>query len=612
MRCRWARQFLFLFLTTSTMFAVVGISISPRRAPVTLRQTQQFRATIVNTTNTGATWYVDGVHGGNTTIGTISTSGVYTSPAAAGRHTVTTRSNADVTKSASATVWVTNYPGMFTYHGDRFRSGLNAQELALSPSTVNKATFGKLFSRAVDGQIYGQPLHVANLNVSGVVRNVVYVATQHDSVYAFDADGRTTTPLWKRSLINPAAGITTMGKPASALIAPEIGITSTPVIDSAAGLMYVLAVTVESGRIVHRLHALSLTTGAEKLGGPVAIAGSSGGRTFDSSRHLQRPALLLVSGVVYVAFGSQGDALPYQGWLFGYTANSTGILHRAVAFCASPTSAAAIWMSGGGPAADSAGNIYVITWNGAYNLPAGGADTGDTFLKLAWVNGVFRIVDYFTPHNHQQLDTADWDLGSGGPYIPPTQSGAAPQLLIGGGKEAKIYVVNRQNMGKVNATADAVVQTITLGRPVPSNGIFFTPAGWNGWVYFGAYNDAIKAYRFSSGLLSSTALTQTFKIFSYPGVNPMVSANGTTGGIVWALDNSTYAGGSPGGAVNGKGPAVLHAYNASDLTAELWNSSQSGTRDTAGTAIKYVSPTIANGRVYVPGASTLTVYGLLP
>jgi hypothetical protein len=270
-------------------------------------------------------------------------------------------------------------------------------------------------------------------------------------------------------------------------------------------------------------------------------------------------------------------------------------------------------MSGGGPAADTAGNIYVITGNGAYSLPSGGADAGDTILKLAWVNGVFRIVDYFTPFNHAQLDSEDWDLGSGGPYIPPTQSGAAaPQLLIAGGKEAKMYVVNRQNMGKVGSTSDHVVQTITLGRPVPSNGVFFTPAGWNGWVYFGAYNDALKAYRFSNGLLSSAPLTQTFATFSYPGANPMVSANGTTGGIVWVLDNSAFAGGSPRGTVNAAGPAILHAYNANDLTAEVWNSSQSGTRDTAGTAIKYVSPTIANGRVYVGGASLLTVYGLLP
>jgi hypothetical protein len=591
--------------------AAVTVTVKPTRAPLTLKQKQQFTATVAGTTNTGVTWSVDNVSGGNSTVGTITTGGLYTPPAGGGTHTVRARSKANTSVIATATVWVTKYPGMFTYHGEQFRSGLNSQELALTPSRVNTTTFKRLFTRAVDGQIYAQPLHVANVLMGSTYRNLVIVATEHDSVYAFDADGKTSTYLWKKSFLG--TGITTLGKTSNSLIAPEIGITGTPVIDKASNTIYVAAVTVVNGTITHKIHALSLTSGTEKYGGPVTVSGSYGGVTFAPSRHLQRPALLLVNGNVIVTYGSHGDALPYQGWVFAYSA-SGGTLHRVAAFNAAPTAngAAALWNSGGGPAADTSGNIFVVTGNGDFDLNTGGPNAGNTFLKLTLSNGAFHIVDWYTPDNWAALNDVDWDLGSGGPMIAPTQSGAAaPSLILCGGKDGKIYVINRSNMGHFSASADKAVQKLAIGSPVPTNGNFFTPANWNGNVYFGGMKEPMMAYRFVNGRLPNTPNSQTTNSFGYPGTTPTVSANGTTNGIVWALDNSQYIGGTPGGAVHTPGPAVLHAYRADNLATELWNSAKTGT-DTAGTAIKFAVPTVANGHVYVGGSKQLTVYGVTP
>lgn len=583
-----------------------SVTITPTRAPLTITEPQQFTATV--TGNGAVTWLVDNVTGGNSTVGTISSSGLYTPPSTAGTHTVTAQLTLTPGTSASATVWVTDYPGMFTYHADKYRSGVNYQELAISASTLNTNSFGKLFALPVDGQVYSQPLYVANLAFGSVYHNVVYVATEHDGVYAFDADNQ-GTPLWYTSFINPKNGITTRPQPPKGLISPEMGITSTPAIDLAGNTIYVAAVTVEQGMVKHRLHALDLLTGAEKFGGPVQIAGSYSGATFDSSRQLQRPALLFLNGVVYVAFGSMGDALPYQGWIFGYTV-SNGTLQQSAVLCTAPTgNQAAIWMSGGGPAADDAGNIYVATGNGPFNLDQGGKDAGETVLKL---NGSLQIVDYYTPSNWNSLNGPDWDLGSAGIMLPPFQAGAlVPNLIVVGGKDALMYLINRDNLGKYNANNDPAVQKIALGSPEPTNGNWFTPAAWQSWMYFGAANDSLKQYQFSSGLLSGSPTSQSAAKFNYPGTTPMISANGTSG-IVWALDNSAYFGGTPNGGVNTPGPAILHAYKADDLTTELYNSTQAGSRDITGVAIKFTAPTIANGHVYIGGAGQVTVYGVLP
>ncbi len=616
----------FLLLTVvcfcAEAFAAVTVTVHPARAPLTLTEPQQFTATVLNTTNHSVIWAVDGITGGNSTVGTISTSGFYRPPARRSIHKITAKSVAQPSAIGSATVWVTDYPGMFTYHADRFRSGVNLQEFALTSATVKPSTFGKLFSRAVDGQMYAQPLHVANLTIAGAKHNVVYVATEHSSVYAFDADGKTTAPFWKRSFINPAAGVTTIAKPANALISPEISISSTPVIDPSTGTLYVAISTSESGNIVHRLHALSLTTGAEKFGGPIVIQGSvpgtypalavNGRLPFVPKQHLQRPALLLLNGNVYIAYGSNGDKLPYNGWLFAYSAQGTGVLHQVAIFCTSPDQgASAIWQSGDGPAADPSGNIYLATGNGAFDLNSGGRDAGNTVLKLALQSGALVRLDYFTPFNTADLTTNDLDLGAGGPILPATQAGAAaPNLVLVGGKDGKIYSINRDNMGKFNSTTNNDVQTLTLGNPEPTNGLFATPAALGSSIYFGEVNEPLGLFTFSNGLLSTAPTAQTSTVFLYPGTSPMISTNGSSS-IVWTLDLHAYVGGTPSGGINTAGPAVLHAYAGSTLQ-ELYNSTQAGTRDQAGKALKFTSPTIANGHVYVGAANELDVYGLLP
>jgi len=613
----------FTFGLSLSAYGAVTVSVHPVRVSLTLTQSQQFTATVANTANHSVLWAVDGIVGGNSTVGTISTAGLYHPPAVRGTHKITAKSVASPSVAASVTVWVTDYPGMLTYHADRFRSGVNLQELALSASTVKSSIFGKLFSRAVDGQIYAQPLYVANLTIAGAKHNVVYVATQHSSVYAFDADGKITAPFWKRSFINPAAGITTIPKPANALIAPEISISSTPVIDGTTQTIYVSVSTRESGKIVHRLHALSLTTGAEKFGGPIVIQGSvpgtypplvqNGRVAFDSPQQLQRPALLLLNGNVYIAYGSNGDVLPYNGWLFAYSAQGTGTLHQVAIFCTSPDKgASAIWQSGNGPSADNSNNIYVATGNGPFDLNTGGRDAGNTVLKLALQSGALVRLDYFTPFNQATLTADDRDLGAGGPIIPSTQTGAAaPSLVIVGGKDGNIYSINRSNMGKFNPATNDDVQTIPLGHPEPTNGLFATPAAWKNLIYFGEINKPLELFTFASGLLSTAPTAATSTVFGYPGTSPMISNNGTGNAIVWTLDLSHYAGGTPSGGVNTPGPAVLHAYSATTLQ-ELYNSTQAGTRDKAGNALKFTSPTIANGHVYVGTAKELDVYGMLP
>jgi hypothetical protein len=603
-------------------FAAVGVTVHPARAPLTLTEPQQFTATVINTTNHGVIWAVDGITGGNSTVGTISSSGLYHPPAKRGTHKITAKSVVQSTAVGSATVWVTDYPGMFTYHADKFRSGVNLQEFALTSATVKSSTFGKLFSRSVDGQIYAQPLYVANLTIAGAKHNVVYVATEHSSVYAFDADGRSSTPFWHRSFINSSAGVTTIAKPSNALIAPEISISSTPVIDTSTSTLYVSVSTSENGAIVHRLHALSLTTGAEKFGGPIKIQGSVAGTypalavngrvPFVPKQHLQRPALLLLNGNVYIAYGSNGDALPYNGWLFAYSAAGTGVLHQVAVFCTSPDKgASAIWQSGDGPAADSSGNIYLATGNGAFDLNTGGRDAGNTVLKLALQSGALVRLDYFTPSNTAQLTADDLDLGAAGPILPSTQSGAvAPSLAVVGGKDGKIYLVNRSNMGKFNSTSNSNVETVTIGNPEPTNGLFATPAALGSSIYFGEVNEPLGRFVFSNGLLSSAPAAQTSTTFLYPGTSPMISTNGSSS-IVWTLDLHAYVGGTPDGGVNTPGPAVLHAYDGATLH-ELYNSTQAGTRDQAGSALKFTSPTIANGHVYVGTSKQLNVYGLLP
>jgi hypothetical protein len=596
--------------TQSLPGIVVSITVSPRAAALTITQSRQFTATVQNTGNTSTTWLVDGNVGGNSTVGTISPSGLYKPPSAAGTHTITATSVADSTKSATAMVAVTDYAGAFTGHNDIARTGQNLREFALTPTTLNQTQFGKAFSCAVDGYVYAQPLYVANLAIPAQgTHNVVFVATEHDSVFAFDADNTACLQLRMTSFANPNAGITTV--PSSDVltddIVPEIGITGTPVIDAQSSTLYVVAKTKETGSYVQRLHALDIATGAEKFGGPLVIQasvpgtgdGSTGGNLpFDPLRQNQRAALLLVNGVVYIAFASHGDNDPYHGWVLGYDAAT---LQQVAVFNDTPNGfRGGIWQSGNGPAADSSGNVFVISGNGTFDADAGGVDFGDSFLKLKASS--LALVDFFTPFNQAFLDPNDLDFGSSGPVLLPDQMvGAHPHLILSAGKDGNAYLVDRDNMGRFNATDNSqIVQSIAISP----NEIYGAPAFWKNNIYFVAAQDVLKAFQLSGGLLSTTPTSQASTVFGFPGGTPTISANGSTNGIVWVLDN---------GAFTTPGPAVLHAYDATNVAVELWNSSQAANlRDQAGPAVKFTVPTVANGKVYVGGQGQLTVYGLLP
>jgi len=599
-------------ITVTSVPSNVSVSVSPRVAALTTTQTQQFTATVQNTGNTSVTWSVDGSVGGNSTVGTISASGLYTPSPAAGQHSVTATSVADPTQSATGLAAVTDFPGIFTYHNDTARTGQNRQEFALTLTTVNQTQFGKIFSCVLDGYAYAQPLYVANLAIPGQgIHNVVFVATEHDSVFAFDADNTACSQLWMTSFINPNAGTTTVpsGDVLSSDIVPEIGITGTPVIDPQSGTLYVVAKTKENGTYFQRLHALDITTGAEKFGGPVVIQasvsgsgdGSVGGNlAFDPLRQNQRAALLLVNGVVYIAFASYGDNDPYHGWMLGYNAAT---LQQVAVFNATPNgSRGGIWQSGNGPAADSSGNVFVIIGNGTFDADVGGIDFGDSFLRLSTNAGGLTLVDFFTPFNQAFLAASDLDLGSTGPLLLPDQAGTAhPHPVLGAGKDGNGYLVDRDNMGHFRSTDNSqIVQTISIS----TSGVFGVPAFWQNNIYFLGVNDVLKAFQLSGGLLSTTPTSQASTAFGFPGATPAISANGSTNGIAWVLDNSAFA---------TSGPAVLHAYDATNVATELWNSSQAAnSRDQAGPAVKFTVPTVVNGRVYVGGQNQLTVFGLLP
>ncbi|MGA3073678.1 MAG: chitobiase/beta-hexosaminidase C-terminal domain-containing protein [Bryobacteraceae bacterium] len=503
-----------------------------------------------------------------------------------------------------------------TYHNDNARTGQNLHESILTPANVNPNGFGRLFVQPVDGYIYAQPLYVPNVSIGGQAHNVVFVATENDSVYAFDADrasGADASPLWHVSFINPPS-VTTVDSATDAQctdLVPQIGISGTPVIDTSTGTLYVVANTKENGVFFQRLHALDITTGSEKFGGPVALQatvpgtgdGSSGGLvSFDALHQNQRPGLLLANGVVYITSASHCDHPPYHAWVLGYDASN---LQQVVVWNSTPNgSDGGVWQSGGGPAADSAG-IYFVTGNGTFDVNTGGKDWGDTILRMSGpTGGTLRVLSYFTPFNQDVLSEDDIDLGGGGVVLlPDLPAGSAHQdLLVECGKEGTIYLVDRNNMGGYNSTTDQVVQEL----PGATGGLFGMPAYWNNTVYFGAQYDNLKAFSFNaggSGLLSPSAVSYSPESFAFPGPTPSISANGSGNGIVWAIQTDAYA---------SNGPAVLHAYDATNLANELYNSTQNGSRDTPGPAVKFAAATVAHGKVYVGTATQLAVFGLRP
>jgi Bacterial Ig-like domain (group 2) len=604
-----------------TVGPAVSVSLSPGSASVAVGQTQQFVASVTNTTNMAVTWSVDGIVGGNTTVGTLSSSGLYQAPGVSGVHQITATSQQDPTKSAQASVTVA-YQGMLTYRNDNGRTGQNLGEVTLTPANVNSAQFGKLISYAVDGALYGQPLYVASVTMPDQgAHNVVYVATAHDSVYAFDADAKTSDALWHVSFINPSAGVTSVPQTdvgTGGFPAGEIGITGTPVVDAVGGTLYVVAYTEENGNFVYRLHALDLTTGAEKFGGPVVIQASAPGTgdanngqgqvTFDAGRHLQRPGLLLLNGVVYIAFGSIGDTRPWHGWLLAYNATT---LQAVAIFNTTPNGyGGSFWGAGAAPAADANGNIYVTAGNGTYDASTGGSDYGEGVLKLKsgalMQAGALSLLDWFIPFNAAYLEEFDYDLGSGGTMLLPDQPGPHPHLLVVagkedvGGREGRIDLLDRDNLGHFNPAADQVVQEVTGAINFLN---YTTPAYWQENIYYASHRDNLKMFSLQNGLLSTSPTAVSPETFGYAGASPSISANGSSNGIVWVIDTSATTANVTGG------PAVVRAYDATDVSHELYNSSQAGARDTLGGGVKFTVPTAIGGRVYVGTETELDVLG---
>jgi fibronectin type 3 domain-containing protein len=605
-------------VTAST--ASNGMAVSPQQYAITPGLTEQYSATVPNG-SPAPTWSVDGISGGNATVGTISSSGVYTAPTAAGSHTITATSGST---TGTAKVYVTNYAGTFTSHNDNGRTGQNLNETVLTPSNVNTTTFGKLFSYPLDGLSFSDPLYVENVTVPGQgVHNVVYVATEHDSIYAFDADGRTSTPLWKDSFINPAAGVNPIPPAVTGEtqdIPNEIGISGTPVIDPSTNTLYLVAATQEvSGgttKYVNRLHAIDLSTGAEKDGGPVVINPTVPGTGIDASGGMipfnnieenQRASLLLSNGEVYVAFANHGNNPPYHGWVIAYNAST---LHQDWAFCSTPNAdKGGVWMGGGGLTADSSGNLFFSTGNGTFDENANGGDYGDTLVKLSSSGAVS---DWFTPYNYAALDSGDVDLASGGVILLPDQAGAHPHEVIADGKGGTLYLVDRDNMGHVGTTSDSQIVQSDI-NVFPTGGSFNTgnyskPTYFNGKVYFAPVDGPVMAFDLTNGKLSTAATSQSSAIyngktstFSARGGETSISASGSSNGILWALQS------------NGDSlPGTLHAYDPSNLANEYWNSDQAGTRDQLDPWLKFTAPLVANGRVYVVSQGKLTAFGLLP
>jgi len=583
--------------------STITVFLSPHLTAVTTSQSQLFTATMSGGSAT-LTWFVDGIQGGSASAGTIVSTGAATalySPNAStipGSHKVTAKlSSGNISPPAAAVV--TDLAGVFTYHNDNARTGQNTKEFALTPAIVSRATFGKLFSCSLDspGYVYAQPLYVANLTMNdGDKHNVIFVATESDWVYAFDADSGSCQQLWKKSLL--AAGETTV--PAADTLEmelmPEIGITSTPVIDVNSGIIYVCAKTKDSSaNYHHRLHAIDITSGAEPIK-PVEITA----RNFVPLFHLQRPALLLNNGTVYLAFGSHGDYNTYQGWIMGY--DPASLSQKFVWSSTSPRNQGAIWQSGNGVASDSSGNIYVETANGAFDANRGGSNYSNSVVKLTATGGV---LDFFTPLNQSTLNANDIDLGSSGVIILPDSLGstAHPHLLLATGKTGTLYLLDQANLGKFNSSGNQDIQEVSV-KPNTTQihaGFFGQPAHWNGNLYTAAIGDFLKQFAIANGAISVPAQSRSSNTYDLRGATPAVSASGTTGGIVWAVDVSAYP----------SGPAVLNAYDATNVSTRIYHSPSSGT-DAAGKSVKFTVPTVANGKVYVGTQGELDVYGLLP
>jgi outer membrane protein assembly factor BamB len=537
--------------------------------------------------------------------------------AATGPSTVTFTGTAGTLSHAATlalTVQASSIPDVTTFHFDNSRDGLNSRETTLTPANVTSATFGKLGFFQADGKVDAQPLYLAGLNLNGVATNVLYVATEHGSVYAFNAD--TGAQLWKASLLG--SGEAPSDDHGCNQITPEIGITSTPVIDRAKGAIFAVGMSKDAaGKYHQRLHALNLTTGADLPDSPTEITGSysgtgansqNGNVVFDPAQYAERAGLLLLNGTIYLAWTSHCDYAPYTGWVMAY---SESTLQQSAILNLTPNgSDGSIWMAGNGLAADAQANIYFLDANGTLDssfdsngFPAQ-HDYGNAIVKLSTAGGTLAVADYFEPYNTVDESNADIDLGSGGAMLLPDMidaSGNVRHLLAGAGKDKNIYVADRDNLGKFNQKS---ADNSNVYQELPgalANGAWSSPAYFNGTVYYAGQNDTLKAFPMTQAKMATTPSSQSAVVFPYPGSTPSVSTNGAQNGIVWAVESNLGLAG------------VLHAYDATDLSRELYNSNQApGGRDSFGNGNKFITPVIVNGKVFVGTQTGVAEFGLLP
>ncbi len=605
-------------LTVNAVAVAPTITVQPVNQTLTAGQTATFTVTATGTAPLTYQWLKNGTAIGGATSASYTTP-VTTLADSGEQFTVTVSNSVGNTLSGTATLTVNAVSAstvdVITYHYDNLRTGQNLNETILTLANVNSTKFGKLGAVMVDGRVDAQPLYLSAVAIPSVgTKNVLYVATEHGSVYAFDAgsvSGNTSAFLWKAPVLG--AGETSSDDRGCSQVTPEIGVTATPVIDRTRGphgAIYVVAMSKDaSGNYFHRLHALDLTTGAELFGGPMLVQAtypgtgddSSGGNVvFDAKQYKERPGLLQLGGTIYTTWSSHCDARPYTSWVMSYDANTLG--QMSVLNLVPNGSEGGIWMAGTAPGADASGNIFFMVGNGDFDtmlntsgFPAN-ANCGQCYVKLS-PHPPMKLLDYFTPSNTVSESNADTDFGSGGPLLLPDltdSNGATRHLAVGSGKDAIIYVVDRDNMGKFNGSADNIYQQIN-GQ---IGGVFSKPSYFNNTVYYGAVGDHLKAFPITNAKLSATPATQSSTSYAYPGTTPSISANGASNGIVWAVEN-----GSTG---------VLHAYSAANLTSELYNSNQAANSRDHFSDNKYVTPMIANGRVYVGTPNSVVVFGLLP
>jgi hypothetical protein len=603
---------------SSTTTAAPKITTQPANQTVAVGQAATFNVVITGAPSPTYQWQKNGVNISGAVAASYSTPATVAGDTGSTFDVVVTNSAGSVT-STSATLTVnpvTTPPSgvdVTTYHYDNLRTGQNVNETVLTPANVNQTKFGKIGSFAVDGHVDAQPLYLANLAIpNSGTKNVLFVVTEHDSVYAFDADsvnGSTSTILWQKSVL--ASGETSSDDRGCGQVTPEIGITSTPVIDRTRNAIYLIAVSKTSGgNYVHRIHALNLTTGAELFGGPTTITAtypgtgansSNGNVVFDPAQYNERPGLLEVGGTIYTTWGSHCDGGPYSSWVMAYSADT--LAQSSVVNLVPNGNEGGIWMAGTAPAADASGNIYFIIGNGDFGttldsngFPAN-KNCGNCFAKIS-SSAPLTLLDYFTPLNTVSESNADTDFGSGGPLLLPDvvdSNGTTRHLAVGSGKDSIIYVVDRDNMGKFNASQDNIYQQIT-GQI--SGGVWSKPSYFNGTVYYGSVGDSIKAFPISGGKLATSPSSHSTHTFGYPGATPAISANGSSNGIVWVVENG--------------GTGVLHAYDATNLATELYNSNQAANSRDQFSGNKFITPMIANGKVYVGTQNSVAAFGLLP